>query len=568
MPTLELRRAVLDGITEREIVIRVAPYGDTAELPGGIKERFNPGAFGEIPDGIALKLETANGHSGPVIGVATGWDDRADGLFGTFKIAETRDGDDALELAGMGALGASAGFLLDPANVKRNRSDGAMEIGSADLREVTLTATPAYALAGPVEIRSTNEGKPNMDQVTETAPEATPDVDVDALISAAVEKAVDETRSQIVATSAELPTVEAEHRGHEYRSLGEVLGDVIAYTRRTDSGAAERLTRSIDSGMVARDGSAINLVTRAFSTPETSLAGGIGISPDTYVPEILELLREGRPCADLFNGRQLPARGNNVDLPRITTGTTVGYQATQNLEVSNQNLETDLVSFPKSTMAGGQGYSLQSAQWSDPSYADEVIRDLVAAYSEFLDGETIIGDGATPNATAYTGILDGATDVPIGGTFVIADLLAKIGTAWAAVFQGSRRAPIAFVGNSATWGLLLDAVDTDGRPIVTTDAPTNPIGSGNAGTIAGSLRGLPFVLDENVPSDAGVGTDESPLILGSFRDALLFEDSANPAQIGITYPDVLTTDVTVFGFSALAIRRPAAFAVLSGLITG
>ena len=55
------------------------------------------------------------------------------------------------------------------------------------------------------------------------------------------------------------------------------------------------------------------------------------------------------------------------------------------------------------------------------------------------------------------------------------------------------------------------------------------------------------------------------MILGSFRDALLYEDQGTPAQIALTYPDVLVTDVTVYGFSSLAIRRPAAFAVLSGI---
>ena len=55
------------------------------------------------------------------------------------------------------------------------------------------------------------------------------------------------------------------------------------------------------------------------------------------------------------------------------------------------------------------------------------------------------------------------------------------------------------------------------------------------------------------------------IILGSFRDALLFEDAAQPAQISLTFPSTLVTDVTVYGFSALAIRRPAAFAVLSGI---
>ena len=92
----------------------------------------------------------------------------------------------------------------------------------------------------------------------------------------------------------------------------------------------------------------------------------------------------------------------------------------------------------------------------------------------------------------------------------------------------------------------------------------NPVGFGNLGFV-GTFRGLGVIVDQNIPLTAGTGGD-TPLILGSFRDALLFEDQAAPAQIALTYPDVLQTDVSVFGFSALAIRRPASFAAISGIL--
>jgi hypothetical protein len=43
---------------------------------------------------------------------------------------------------------------------------------------------------------------------------------------------------------------------------------------------------------------------------------------------------------------------------------------------------------------------------------------------------------------------------------------------------------------------------------------------------------------------------------------MLYEDSQIPAQIVISYPDALTTDVFVYGFSTLAIRRLAPFATI------
>lgn len=553
-----IREANSDG---RTMDILVAPTADVADL-GFFRERYAQGAL-EPADRVALKLETGLGHAGPVIGRAVHFEETPDGLVGTFRVSDTEAGRDALILAADGALGASAGFLETTRTVN---SDGTEVVEGGSLREVTLTGTPAYVTAGPLDIRSHTKGLDVEDTTSATDTVATTEDDRDA-VADAVNRALDEYR-QGVAEMATPPAIAAEHRGHQYRSFGELLADTVAHARRSDSEATERLTRSIDLGGVKADGSAIELSVRAFGTPATTAAGADGIVPNTYVPEMLELLREGRPTADLFNKRGLPMRGTGVDLPLITSGATVGYQATQGVEVSNTNLDTDTATFPKSTMAGGQGYSLQAAQWSDPGYADEVVRDLLAAYAEFLDGQTIIGDGATPNATAYTGILEGATDVPIGGTGIVTDALAVLGTAAAAVYAGSRRMPKAWIMNSAAWGAFINAVDTDGRPIVSNTAPMNPAGLMDVSAIGGYLRGLPIVVDENVPADAGVGTDESPIILGSFRDAILFEDQGAPAQIGLSYPDVLTTDVTVYGFSALAIRRPAAFAVVSGLVTG
>ena len=540
-----IREADTDG---RTMDILVAPKGEDADL-GFITERYADGAL-EPAERVALKLETGHGHSGPVIGRAVSFTEGPDGLVGTFRISDTAAGRDALTLAADGALGASAGFLESQRSVTK---EGVEVVEAASLREVTLTGTPAYVSAGPLDIRSQTERaivEPNTEAAeVVTEPEATESHDV----AEAVNRALDEYRRGVA--EVETPThLEAEHRGHQYRDIGELMSDTILSARGKSAEATERLTRSIDLGVVEADRSAINLDTRAFALPGNSV--GAGIAPDQYIPDLLELLREGRPTADLFNGKPLPELGNNIDLPATDVGNTVDYQDGQNTEVENTTQENILTSFPKSTMAGGQGMSIQAIQWSQPSYLETVVEDLMRAYAEFLDGRTINGDPGvdTPaSATGYTGILDGATDVPVGGDATAA--VALVGTGWAAVYAGSRRSPIAAIMNSATWGDFLDEVDTDGRPIVSTEAPSNPAGFGNAASVIGTLRSIPVVLDDNLAA--------GNVILGSFRDANLYE--AGVAQIGLTYPDVLTTDVTVFGFSALAIRRPAAFAVLSGI---
>lgn len=541
-----LAEASADG---RTMDILIAPSNEVADL-GYFTERYADGAL-EPDDRVSLKLETGPGHQGPVIGRAVTFQETDAGLVGTFRVSDTQAGNDALTLATDGALGASAGFLESARSID---ADGIETVEAASLREVTLTGTPAYTSAGPLDIRSQTKGH-NVDPATEAAEVVTETTDDPTDVVDAVNRAIDAYRKGVA--DIDTPTeLEAEHRGHQYGDVGALLSDVILHTRGKSAEATERLTRSIDLGIVEADGSAINLSTRAFSLPANSV--GSAVAPDQYIPELLELLREGRPVADLFTSRGLPAVGNNIDLPATSVGSTVDYQDGQNTEVESTTVEDILTTFPKATIAGGQGMSIQAIQWSQPAYLETVVADLTRAYSEFLDGRTINGDPAvdTPASdTGYTGILDGATDIPVTGGAIAA--VALVGSAWAAVYAGSRRSPIAAIMNSEQWGDFLDAVDSDGRPIVSTEAPSNPVGFGNAASIAGTLRSVPVVLDDNL-ADGNV-------IFGSFRDALLFEDSGTPAQIGLTYPDVLTTDVTVFGFSALAIRRPAAFAVLSGI---
>ena len=545
-----------EDIELRQIVARVAPYGERAELFPGLTESYAKGAF-EIPENpIPLKLETGHRHAGPVVGRSISFLEADDGFYATFQVAETRDGDDALELSAMGALGVSAGFLIADDGV-RSIGPGEVEITRASLRETTLTGTPAYAGAVPVEVRSTDSGGLQMDQdKTEQTTQ-----ELSELVTDAVRTAVDEVRSEMVQTAAaELPAVDATSRGHNYRSVGHVLADMNLHARGKDAAATERLTRSIDAGIVSSDGSTLTLQTRAgeFAPPVPTSVGN-GVAFDQFIPDLLELLREGRPVADLFNSRDLPDDGNKVFLPAVSVGNSVGFQDAQGDVVERTDQVQILTDFPKSTIAGGQPMSIQAQMWTNPSYFESVVNDLGAAFSEFVDWATINGDPAveTPvSGTGYTGILNaGATDVPVGGDHTAA--IALFGTAWAAVFAGSRRAPNSAAMNSLDWGEFLNAVDTDGRPIVTTDFPQNPAGLGNAASIGGTIRGLPAVIDDNVPA--------GNVILSSYRDALLFEDSGSPAQIALTFPSNLQTDVTLYGFSALAIRRPAAFAILSGI---
>ena len=545
-------RAVIEEATESSMTARLVPFGEKVPYGDGTVS-FAQGSI-RVDGKIPLTID----HGASVsdrIGVMTRHFETDAGMFAEFKISDTPKGQEIRTLLADGALSdVSVGVQVDTAEHGR---DSAMQ---GVLDHVSVVVHGRFGKSeNPSKVLAVHEEKePTVAEVEmETvAPVAVFD-DTD------LKSEIAELKTELVAQAERLDEstrVEAKTRGYGYSGIGELLGDVVSHARRKSPDATQRLEMAIDDGVVEADGSGINLF--AFPNP-ADVGNSVGSSTpnNVYVPDLLTLLRAGRPVADLFGSRSLPATGNTIQLPKVTVGNTVGYQDGEGTAVEATRQDWILNDFSKATIAGGQGVTLQASQWSDPSYSAEVVSDLISAYSEFIDNQTINGDPAvdTPaSGTGFLGILNaGATDVPVSGD--VKASLAFYGAAWAAVYAGSKRSPIAAIMSGAVWGAYLDEVDTDGRPIVTTDFPANPAGVGSPAQIAGTIRSIPVVLDDNMT--------DTDVIVGSFRDALLYEDSATPVRIALTYPDVLVTDISVYGFSSLAIRRPGSFAVLSG-ITG
>ena len=153
-----LRRAV--GFADVEVTGRtvygvLVPYGTTAEVSDGgpsYREQFAPGAFARSARERGDRTPLFHSHdSGRVLGRSIELRDQPHGLEGSFALSKTRDSDDALELIKDGALAAfSVGFRP----IRKHTRDGVTVRSEAALREVSLTAVPAYAGAGIEGVRS------------------------------------------------------------------------------------------------------------------------------------------------------------------------------------------------------------------------------------------------------------------------------------------------------------------------------------------------------------------------------------------------------------------------------
>lgn len=151
----------LEAVDGRDVYGRVVPYGVTAEVaddtPAGVRvyrEQFELGAFsraGKAPNRVRFTHE--HGETLPdQIGHATELLERADGLYGTFRVTDGPFGDHALQLVRDGDL---TGLSVLARTLGESKRRGGVVIRTAcHLIAVGLTGRPTYAGAEVLAVRS------------------------------------------------------------------------------------------------------------------------------------------------------------------------------------------------------------------------------------------------------------------------------------------------------------------------------------------------------------------------------------------------------------------------------
>jgi HK97 family phage prohead protease len=146
------------------------PYGKIG-TKAGLKFRFDRGAL-QVTEASRVKLLRDHDPSQP-LGVATDLKDTPAGFKVKFKVARGAAGDEALALAEDGVLdGLSVGvdfdFAADTAPDPRNK--GVALVRRADLREVSLTAMPAFDDARVTKVAASRDGGNMTEPATGGAP--------------------------------------------------------------------------------------------------------------------------------------------------------------------------------------------------------------------------------------------------------------------------------------------------------------------------------------------------------------------------------------------------------------
>lgn len=157
--SLALRDTQVTGTTHRYLEGRAAPYGVAANT-GWYTELLAPGCFAKSIKEAARALPLLLFHDGrsmdSIIGMAESWEERADGLWGVWRLSDEEHAQRAARMAADGMLAhMSVGFVPIRSETVYDEQDAATITRlEARLVEVSLTPTPAYKDALVSKVRS------------------------------------------------------------------------------------------------------------------------------------------------------------------------------------------------------------------------------------------------------------------------------------------------------------------------------------------------------------------------------------------------------------------------------
>jgi hypothetical protein len=305
------------------------------------------------------------------------------------------------------------------------------------------------------------------------------------------------------------------------------LRDVARSAHFNDFDAQQRLSRH----------QAEERTERAAWFAEAERAAGSSAFSGLVVPQYLVDLvaphaKNARPLADAMNGHVLPADGLVLNISKITTGTTTALQASEGSAVNDSDVDDTLLAVNVQTNAGQSTLSRQAVE-RGVGTDDILMEDLVLAYHSTLDatlitqattglsaaaGATVAYTDASPTAAElYPKVLDAASRVE-------AALLTRGGPADIAVMH-SRRWYWLQSQLSSTWPLF-------GQPGIAPQMGGVNLAEEYGAGVRGVLpNGAVAIVDNNIATNLGAGTNEDEIYVANSRECHLWEDPDAPLFI-------------------------------------
>lgn len=270
---------------------------------------------------------------------------------------------------------------------------------------------------------------------------------------------------------------------------------------------------------------------RAFEVADTSDIPGL--IPPNWLTTVIDLLRNMTPTVQAFDSSPLPDSGLTITQPIVTQRPLVGKQAAESDEPASRKVTIGNVTWSVETFSGGDSMSIQSIERSDPAYMTQVMRLFVQEM------------GRSWNAAVAAGVLAAADDVnttalewTTAGEF--GDLVIDAG----AIFLDTLHRPAEVVGLSiGAWVALGKAKDSAGRALYPDVNPQNTTGTFDLTNPNGTIRKVSYFVEPEFGDAATIAG-----VIG-LREA--YRTMSGPMNtLTADTPQTLGRDVAVYQFGA------------------
>ncbi|MFE7559662.1 phage major capsid protein [Kitasatospora sp. NPDC057500] len=331
--------------------------------------------------------------------------------------------------------------------------------------------------------------------------------------------------------------------------------------------AAEGAVRGLEG---VNERAAESAFERRVAPNRTDGQGGYFVPPLWMVDQYIDLPRFGRTIANSVRNMPLPSGTDSISLPKIATGTATGVQTADGAAVTSQDLTDTSVTAPVRTVAGQQDVAMQLLDQSPIAFDEVMFADLIADYNQKIDVQVIAGSGAAGQAR-------GILNTPGINSVTYTDATPTLPEMWPVFAQAAsqvaknRKLPaLATFMTPSLWYWIVSQLDTAGRPLVQVEPGTGfNIAALQTGAVAegpaGRIVSLPTLLDGNIPSNLGAGTNESRIITARTSDLYLWEGSMRTRVLQEVLSGTLQVRFQVWNYFAfMADRRPESVSVISG----
>ena len=490
--------------SKRELTGVIVPFGQVGHTNMG-DVVFSAGSL-KIGEGI--KLFTEHDMTRP-IGKLSRYEEDDEKIIGTFKIARTNAGDDALAEAQEGLrTGFSVGAMIDDYITKGEQ----VIVNEATLREVSHVTFPAFGeYAQITEVAaSADTSQPTESEETIVSNEVTPEV-------------VEEVAAEVAA-----PAVEAKERN--------LRPAIFTAPRSPIVDKATYLEHSVRASLG-------NETSKMYVAAAADTTDNAGLVPTRQLTEVINgISNADRPIIDSISRGTLPDAGMTFEIPKITVAPTVAV-ASEGGTPSNTDQNSAFVSVNVQKFIGQQVFSLEILDRSSPAFFNELVRQMEFAYAKATD------------VAVGTALIAGGTDGGNRAAFTTGALVSDfVSDAAVSIYKGTLGFAQNIVVSPEQWGALMGLVDSSNRPIFQqTINPQNAGGTLTATAIRGNLLGLNLRVSTALTDGSGLG-DNTAIIVNP--DAYTWYESPR-LQLQTNVISTGQVQVAYYGYGAVATKLGA-----------